>query len=90
MSPPHAVSSLLKSHPSPTPQGAKPGTDEPVMVFYGQNARPKLVWTPCILRENSNFIRFKVNFHGHILGFGAKIKIGEKVRIFEQCATRLC
>ena len=37
------------------------------------------------LRQNSNFIRFKVNFHGEILGFGAKIKIGEKVRISEHC-----
>ena len=35
--------------------------------------------------ENSNFIRYKVNFHGHILGFGAKIKIGGKVRILEHC-----
>ena len=34
-----------------------------------------------IWRENSNFIRFMVNFHFHTLGFGAKIEIGEKVRI---------
>ena len=26
-----------------------------------------------------------MNFDGHILGFDAKIKIGEKVRIFEHC-----
>ena len=26
-----------------------------------------------------------MNFHGHILGFVVKIKIGEKVRISEQC-----
>ena len=40
-------------------------------------------------RENSNFIRFKVNFHGQILGFGAKIEIGEKGRISEHCASSL-
>ena len=28
-----------------------------------------------------------MNFHGHIMGFGAKIKVGEKVRISEHCAT---
>ena len=39
-----------------------------------------------IKRENSNFIRFKVKFHFHILGFGAKIEFGEKVRIFQHCA----
>ena len=38
-----------------------------------------------IWREDSNFIRFDVNFHAEIVVFGAKIKIGEKVRISEQC-----
>ena len=40
-----------------------------------------------IWREESNFIRFKVNFHAEIVVFGAKIKIGEKVRIYEQCGA---
>ena len=40
-------------------------------------------WNDNILRENSNFIHFKVNFHVQILRFGAKIKVGEKVRISE-------
>ena len=39
--------------------------------------------------ENSNFIRFKVNFHAVISGFGAKIKIGEKLRISEHCGMVL-
>ena len=39
-----------------------------------------------ILREESNFIRSKVNFHAEIVVFGAQIKIGEIVRISEQCA----
>ena len=38
-----------------------------------------------IWREDSNFIRSKVNFHAEIVVFAAKIKIGEKVRISEQC-----
>ena len=37
-------------------------------------------------REGSNFIGFQVNFHASILGFVAKIRIGEKVRFSEQCA----
>ena len=44
--------------------------------------KEKNVW-----RENSNFIHFKVNVHGQILGLGAKIKIGEKVRSSEHCAA---
>ena len=36
--------------------------------------------------EDSNFIRSKVNIHAEIVVFAAKIKIGEKVRISEQCA----
>ena len=36
--------------------------------------------------ENSIKIRFKVNFHAKILGFGAKIKIGKNLRFFEHCA----
>ena len=39
-----------------------------------------------IWREDLNFIRSKVNLHAEIVVFGAKIKIGEKVRISEQCA----
>ena len=35
----------------------------------------------------SNFYRFKMNFLAKILGFGAKIKFGEKLRFFEQCAS---
>ena len=41
-----------------------------------------------IWREDSNFFRFKVNLHAEIVVFGAKIKIGEKVRISEQCAFK--
>ena len=37
--------------------------------------------------ENSNFIRFKLNFHAWIVDFGAKIKIREKLRFSEQCAA---
>ena len=40
-------------------------------------------------REDSNFIRFSVNFHALIVGFGAKIEFGEKLRIIEQCGTIL-
>ena len=36
--------------------------------------------------ENSIITCFKVNFYAVISGFGAKIKIGEKVRFFEHCA----
>ena len=39
------------------------------------------------LREDSNCIQFKVNFHARILGFGAKIKVGEKLRNSEHCAV---
>ena len=38
-------------------------------------------------REDSNFIRSEVNFHADIVIYGAKIKIGEKVRISEQCGV---
>ena len=37
-----------------------------------------------IWREDSDFFRSKVNFHAEIVAFGAKIKIGEKLRISEQ------
>ena len=36
--------------------------------------------------EDSNFVRSKVNFHARIVDLGAKIKVGEKLRIFKQCA----
>ena len=29
-----------------------------------------------------------MNFHSHILGFGAKIRIGEKCRMSEHCALK--
>ena len=38
-------------------------------------------------RKDSNFIRYKMNFHAKIIGFGAKIKIGKKLRNFEQCVA---
>ena len=34
-------------------------------------------------REDSNFILFDMNIHAKIRGFGAKIKVVEKFRIFE-------
>ena len=37
--------------------------------------------------KNSIKIRFEVNFHAVISGFGATIKIGEKLRFFEHCAV---
>ena len=38
--------------------------------------------------EDSNFIPAIVNFHAEIVVFGAQIKIGEIVRISEQCAKQ--
>ena len=37
-------------------------------------------------REDSYFNRSNLNFHAKIAGFGATIKFGEKLRIFEHCA----
>ena len=44
-------------------------------------------WIDKFWREDSNFSRSKLNLSAKIVGFCAKIEIGEKMRIFEQWAT---